>query len=73
MSADKKQYYERRKLSVEGVRRAKRIEAVAQRVAVATRRQLSIRTQSIQGFEDSAKSCSHPLLRARYAGSKMHQ
>ena len=48
MSKDEKQYYKRRKLLVEGVPRAKRVESAAQKVAVAKGRQLSIRTRNLQ-------------------------
>ena len=44
------------------------MEAVAQKVAVAKRRQLSIRTQKLQRFKDLVKSSSQPMQRA----SNMH-
>ena len=68
MSKNRKQYHKRRNKLVEGFRRAKRMEAAAQKVAVVKRRQLSIHTQNLQSFKDSAKSCSRPMLCA----SSMH-
>ena len=64
MSEDEKQYLEHRNKLVEGVRRAQRKESAAQRVAVAKRRQLNIRTQNLQKFEDLVNSSSRPTQHA---------
>ena len=64
MSKDEKKYYKRRKLLVEGVPRAKRVESAAQKVAVAKGRQLSIRTRNLQvrKFSDGRLRLKRPFL-----------
>ena len=64
MSEEKKQDHKHRNNLVEGVSRAERMEAAAQKVAVAKRRQLSIHTQNLQRFKNSLKSSSRTMQRA---------
>ena len=70
MSKDKKQYHDHSNILVEGVCRAKRMEAAAQKVAVAKRRQINIHTHNLQRFEDLVKSSSWPMQHAnsKHAG-----
>ena len=64
MIKDEKCCQERRNNMVKRVRRAERMEATAQKVAVVKRRQPVIRTKNLQRFKETVNNTNQPIKRA---------